>query len=266
DPNDPNEVGIPASGAGLYCWLGGINIQDCNISGNIADFSGGGVYLRDVNSSSFINSLIINNAAGRDGGGVSANWYTTPVISNCTFVGNASAGNIGEPNNTGFGGGLFCSYESDCTITDSIFWNNFALKGTAIAVGGGFEFDQRFATLAISYSDIKDGRSAVWVDDGCTLNWGAGNIDDDPLFTMGLLGNYYLGQTGAGQSRNSPCVDAGSDYASYVGLIGYTTRTDDTPDTGIVDMGYHHPRTEPCRLCDLVMDGIINFRDFAILA
>ena len=266
DVNDPDDDDIPTSGAGLYCWLGGINIQDCNVSGNIADYSGGGAYLRDVNSASFINSLIINNAAGRDGGGVSANWYTTSVISNCTFVGNATIGSLGEVNKTGFGGGLFCSYESDCVVTDSIFWNNFALKGNAIAVGAGFEFDKRCATLAISYSDIKDGRSAVWVDDGCTLNWGAGNIDDDPLFTMGPLGNYYLSQTGAGQSRNSPCVDAGSDYTSYVGLIGYTTRTDDILDTGIVDMGYHHPKEEPCRLCDLVMDGIINFRDFAILA
>ncbi|NIN33959.1 MAG: hypothetical protein GTO60_02115, partial [Gammaproteobacteria bacterium] len=170
----------------------------------------------------------------------------------------------GEPNNTGFGGGFYCSYESRSFITDSIFWNNFALEGNAIAVGTGFEFDKRPSALTISYSDI--GRAAVWVDDGSTLNWGDGNIDDDPLFTTGPLGSYYLSQTGAGQPQNSPCVDAGSDYASYVGMVGYTTRTDEKPDTGMVDMGYHHPRAEPCILCDLVYDGIVNFRDFAIVA
>jgi len=172
DVNDPNDDFILTDGAGLYCWLGGMNIQDCNISGNIADFSGGGVYLRDVNGVSLTNSLILNNAAGRDGGGVSANWYTNSIISNCTFVGNAATGSLGEPNNTGFGGGLCNSYESNCVVTDSIFWQNYGLKGDAIAVKGGFEFDKRCATLTISYSGIKDERSAFWVDDGCTLNWG----------------------------------------------------------------------------------------------
>jgi hypothetical protein len=174
---------------------------------------------------------------------------------------------LGEPNNTGFGGGFYCSYESNSIVTDSIFWNNYALlRGNAIAIGTGFKFDPRPTTLTISHSDIKDGRAGVWVDNGSVLNWGAGNISADPLFTIGPLGRYYLSQTDAGQGQNSPCVDAGSDYTSYVGLTGYTTRTDETPDLGRVDMGYHHPTGEPCRLCDLVRDGVINFRDFARLA
>ncbi|MBL7145468.1 MAG: right-handed parallel beta-helix repeat-containing protein, partial [Phycisphaerae bacterium] len=266
DVNDPNDDNILADGAGLYCWQGGINIQDCNISGNIADYSGGGVYLRDVNTASLVNNLIINNGASRDGGGVSANWFTNSIISNCTFAGNATSGFLGEPGNTGFGGGLYVSYESNCVITDSIFWNNFALKGNGIAVGGGFEFDERCATLSISHSGVKDGRSAIWVDDGCTVNWGSGNKDKDPLFVEGPLGRYYLSQVVAGQGQNSPYVDAGSDYSSYVGMLGHTTRTDGQSDAGRVDIGYHHPGAEPCRLCDLVLDGVINFRDFAVLA
>jgi hypothetical protein len=174
---------------------------------------------------------------------------------------------ICETDSTGFGGGFYCSYESNSIVTDSIFWNNYALlAGNSIAVATGFEFDTRPSTLTISHSDIKDGRSAVWVDDGSVLNWGAGNIDDDPLFTIGPLGGYYLSRVDAGQLSDSPCVDAGSDYASHVGLIGYTTRIDESPDIGRVDMGYHHPTGEPCRLCDLARDGIINFRDFVKLA
>jgi hypothetical protein len=266
DVNDPNDSIVLADGAGLYCWLGGVNIQDCNISGNIADFSGGGVYLRDVNTASLVNNLIINNGAGRDGGGVSANWFTNSIISNCTFVGNATSGFQGEPNNTGYGGGLYNSYESDCVVTNSIFWNNFALKGSGISLGSGFEFNKTCGTLSISYSGIKDGQSGVWVDDGCTLNWGEGNIDAEPLFVEGPLGRYYLSQISSGQSQNSPYVDTGSDYSSYVGMLGHTTRTDGQSDAGRVDIGYHHPGAEPCRLCDLVLDGVINFRDFAVLA
>jgi hypothetical protein len=254
DINDPNVDAYYGNGAGLFCWLGG----------NIADYSGGGVYLRDVNTASLVNNLITNNEAGRDGGGVSANWFTRSVISNCTFAGNDATGNFGEPNNSGFGGGLYNSYESNSVITDSIFWNNFALKGDAILVGTDFRFDKRPSTVTISYSDI--GQASIWVDDESTLNWGDGNIEADPLFTQGPRGGYYLSQIGAGQTENSPAVDAGSDYASYVGMVGYTTRTDEILDAGRVDMGYHHPGAEPCRLCDLVLDGVINFCDFAVLA
>jgi hypothetical protein len=266
DPNDPNDFAVPANGAGLYCWLGGINIHDCNISGNIADFSGGGVYLRDVNTASLVNNLIINNGAARDGGGVSANWFTKSIISNCTFVGNASTGMLGEPNNTGYGGGFYNSYDSHSTVTNSIFWNNFALKGTGIALGSGFEFNRTCGTLSISHSGLKDGRSGVWVDGGCTVNWGAGIIDKDPLFTSGPQGDYYLSQIVSGDGRTSPHVDAGSDYASILGFLGRTTRTDGISDSGLVDIGYHYPGREPCRLCDLILDGVINFRDFAVLA
>lgn len=268
DVNDPNEQNILASGAGIYCLSGGLNIQDCNFAGNIADFSGGGAYLRSVNNASIFNSLIINNAAGRDGGGISANWLTSPNISNCTFVGNSAIGNVGQANRTGYGGALYCSYESDCTVIDSIFWNNQALnsKGNAIAVGTGFEFDARPATLSISYSDVRGGRAAIWLDTGCTLNFGEGNINADPLFVDGRLGDYYLSQRDSNESKDSPCVNTGSSFISQTGLVGYTTRTDEEADTGVVDMGYHHPSTEPCRLADVAFDGIIDFHDFARLA
>jgi hypothetical protein len=266
DVNDPNDPIVLANGAGLYCWLGGINIRDCNISGNIADFSGGGVYLRDVNTASLINNLIINNGAGRDGGGVSANWFTNSVISNCTFAGNASTGGFGEPNNTGFGGGLYNSYESNCVVTNSIFWNNFALKGSGISLGSGFEFNKTCGTLSVSYSGVKDGLSGIWIDEACTVDWGSGNQIEDPLFVEGPLGRYYLSQISAGEGQDSPYVDAGSDYASVLGFLGHTTRTDEHSDAGIVDIGYHHPGVDPCRLCDLVLDGVINFCDFAVVA
>jgi hypothetical protein len=66
---------------------------------------------------------------------------------------------------------------------------------------------------------------------------GTGNIDADPLFVTGPAGDYYLSQIAAGQSQQSPCVNAG-DPASP--MIDGTTRTDGVPDEGIVDMGYHY--------------------------
>ena len=266
DPNDPNALVIGAGG-GVYCFATAGLIRDCVITHNIANTSGGGIYVAgDVNSPAIKNSLIVYNFAGRDGGGVSVNWHARPTISTCTFVGNAAAGTYGDLKKTGIGGGLYCSYHASANVTDSIFWKNFALRGHELAVGTGFEYDPRYGTLSVSYCDVEAGRGEVEVDTGCTLNWGPGNINSDPLFVTGRLDSFYLSQVAAGQLRKSPCVDAGSSYASDLGLVGYTTRTDEVADTLKVDMGYHHPTAQPCRFCDLVYDGIINFRDFAILA
>ena len=57
----------------------------------------------------------------------------------------------------------------------------------------------------------------------------------------GPLGEYYLSCRAAGQTADSPCIDAGSDTAKSLGLDKSTTRTDHVPDAGTVDMGYHYP-------------------------
>ena len=76
------------------------------------------------------------------------------------------------------------------------------------------------------------------------------------------MGNYYLSQIDAGQTVDSPCVDAGSDTAVNLGMDNSTTRTDVTADDGIVDMGFHYRLTHPA---DLNVDGIVNLIDFTIL-
>jgi hypothetical protein len=116
----------------------------------------------------------------------------------------------------------------------------------------------------VYYSDVQGGQAGVAVEPGCTLNWAAGNISSNPMFTP--AGQYYLSQTAAGQSQNSPCVDAGSDYASRFGLHRYTTRTDEIPDKGKVDMGYHYRIEEICLLSDFSDDGKVDFEDFAMFA
>jgi hypothetical protein len=273
DPNGPS-ASLVGQGGGIYCWSTPALIQDCVITRNTANTSGGGVYLiADSDSPELINCLITDNVAGRDGGGVSVNWYAKPLIANCTIVGNVASGLFGGNGGTGLGGGFYCAYFSNAEIIDSILWNNYALEGSEIAVGTGFEFDPIPSILTVSYSDVKGGQSAAHVDNLCTLNWGYGNINTDPLFVTGPLGDYYLSQTDAGQLQDSPCVDTGSDLATNLdmttnrNMLRYTTRTDEVLDRGIVDMGYHYTATgEPCRFSDLVYDGIINFSDFAILA
>jgi hypothetical protein len=253
----------------MFCFATPAVIRDTIIRHNYADTSGGGLYIAGNRSTAQItNCLITNNGAARDGGGISANWYAMPVVSNCTFVTNAASGIAGEEGNTGLGGGLNVSYHAECFVTDSIFWNNYGLKGHEMAVGTGFEHDPRMGTLVVQYCDVKDGKPDVSVPPGYEpyLIWGGGNINADPLFVDGALDGYYLSHLATGQPAQSPCVDAGSAFAGDIGLVGYTTRIDGAPDTGDVDMGYHHRTLEPCRYCDLVYDGLINFADFAKVA
>jgi hypothetical protein len=275
DPNttfDPNNIAafvgiLFGSGGGLYSFETDALIADSVITRNAATGSGGGIYVaEDSNSMQVRNCLITHNMGTRDGGGISVNWYAKAVVANCTFVGNASPGVLGEPNRAGVGGGLYCSYYADCKVVNSIFWENYAPRGHELAVGAGFEHDPRPSKLTVSHSDVMNGKGEVEVEKGCTLVWGSGNIDKDPLFVTSTLGDYYLSQRDAGQGQTSPCVDTGSGYASEFDMVGYTTRTDEVPDTGTVDMGYHHPTAEPCRFCDVAFDGIINFKDFAMLA
>jgi predicted outer membrane repeat protein len=166
------------------------------------------------------------------GGGGMCNFnYCGPNVVNCTF-----SGNLASP----AGGAIYCHYYGDTTVTNCILWgddpNEIALSGDA--------------TITVSYSDVQGG----WP--------GEGNIDENPLFWTGPLGDYYLSQMAAGQDEDSPCVNTGSDTAGNLGLDTRTTRTDEVPDSGIVDMGYHYPIV--C-VGDLDGDGKTDQADLGIL-
>jgi M6 family metalloprotease-like protein len=272
-----NEATVTAGQGGGICCLGAnARIVDCNISNNDANGSGGGIYIsnKDISGEEVSgedtvlvkNCLITGNSASRDGGGISANWHSEPNIVNCTIANNVvTRTGFGA----GYGGGVCCSYGNYTNIINSILWGNSGQRGPQLAIGTGYEYYPLPSTVDISYSDVKGGQSYVFIDKDCTLNWGAGNIHINPLFVTGPLGSYYLSQIAAGQPGNSACVDTGSSSAENLGLDRYTTRTDERPDRETVDMGYHYPFTpkaQPCRFCELVRDGIINFEDFAVFA
>jgi len=142
------------------------------------------------------------------------------IVENCTFLGTSS----GYPQSC-----LGIEFydvltdevpEAPSIVSDCIFWDS-----------GGEIWEEEPGMLEVHNSCIEGG----W--DGL----GEGNFDADPLFVTGALGEYYLSQTAAGQPEDSPCVDAGSILAVEAGVADKTTRTDGSPDTGVVDIGYHYP-------------------------
>ncbi len=209
------------SGGGISCdtahWA---MISDNTISGNWAEYRGGGIFWMRTIDVFVTNNQIVGNSSAQDGGGICCEYGT--AISNNTI-----AENTAEVD----GGGVFCE-------AASIFGSNTIADNVAGGLGGGIY------TSSDTPSNIIE--SIIWnnADDlyGCTVTFccvrdpdeGEGNIHRDPMFVPGPFGDYYLHPA-------SPCIDAGSRSAAEAGLSRMTTQTNGTPDTGTVDMGVHYP-------------------------
>ena len=138
------------------------------------------------------------------------------AVANCTMSNNTA---VSE------GGGVYHA-ANNLTITNSILWANAPEE----------IFVYAFADPpTVQYSDVEGGTGEAW--------FGAGCIDDDPLFVRGALHHYYLSQIASYETVDSLCVNAGSDTAVNFGLDELTTRSDGMDDEGMVDMGYHAPYT-----------------------
>ncbi len=61
-------------------------------------------------------------------------------------------------------------------------------------------------------------------------------LTNSPAYQTGPLGTFY-------QPTDSPLIDMGSESVDAAGLTGYTILTNQTPDTGPVDIGYHYKIT-----------------------
>lgn len=212
------------SGGGACNIKSAVLIVDCVFTNNISFDSGAGMYNNSTSSRNvpvITNCLFIDNEAGSSGGGM--NNYNSPAkVSLCTFAHNAAES----------GGGI-SSWNSSARITDCIVWWNDAVSSLDnIEIGYG-------EVPVISFSNIDQGGYGS-SEDGTAD--GSGNIRLDPLFVSGPAGDYYLSQTAAGQTVESPCVDSGSDLSNSLDMSGGTTRTDTVADSGVVDMGYHYFR------------------------
>ena len=90
-----------------------------------------------------------------------------------------------------------------------------------------------------------------------SVRWGtdARILESDPLFVSG----YFLSQMAAGESTDSPAVDAGSVAANHptrgFDPNQYSTRSDSVGDVNILDLGYHYSRSA---MSELKVDVVDN--------
>jgi hypothetical protein len=152
--------GTSGKGGGIYANNALLTVNNCNITGNTAYYSGGGVYIAGYYSALTVNnSTISNNTAGRTGGGLATTDAAVTVqesavtgntagrgggihvhndnanaltVSASTVSGNTSTGNSYSYSNTG-GGGVYTRHVST-SISNSTIANNDSTAG----FGGGF--------------------------------------------------------------------------------------------------------------------------------
>ena len=229
-----------STGGALYSYNSTGAITGSDLSENAASTSGGALTTVD-SGLTITNTVFGENDANTDfGGAIAIYTETSPTtIKNCLFHGNYSAnyggalytGSATAPNitnctfnlNTANYGGAISLFDATPVITDCILW------GDSAAMSGNEIYIFVTGTPTVSYSVVQGGYT------------GTMNLNIDPQWVTGSLGDYYLSQTAAGQSQTSVCVNWGSDEAEDLGMDSRTTRTDDVADSDYVDLGYHYP-------------------------
>ncbi|MDO9576580.1 MAG: pectinesterase family protein [Candidatus Cloacimonadales bacterium] len=215
---------------------GNIIIKNTVFSGNIIDACESGV-----------SALVLNTLNGESGK------YT---ISNCLFENNQCFGtadrtvhidgsdNI-EINNTTF-------IDNTSTYTLIILRNPIEFHNNIMQNNCNYEIflpDNSpigyMAELNISHCNIQGGQSAIYNQNNANIvNWGEGNIDEDPLFLLSGDDPYQL-------TEFSPCIDAGTPDTTGLFLPPWDLLNNhrvwdgDGNGVAIIDMGCYEFGAEP---------------------
>ncbi len=196
-------------GGAVYCVRSFATFVNCIFDDNHAH-AGGGVFVATPDTGAvFINCQITNHvfegAGGKEdihtGGGAFVRSGAIVAFINCTIADNAVV-----PGGDHVGGGIHVRDDTSVLLANCVLWGNSAAFGDQIGLTLG-------GIVTVHYSDVQGGEAGVSNDRG-TLNWGAGNIDADPLFVDPDNDDYHL-------SPGSPSIDAGNNWGVPVDVFDY---------------------------------------------
>ncbi|KPJ53274.1 hypothetical protein AMJ39_05250 [candidate division TA06 bacterium DG_24] len=205
------ENGADKRGGGICCEVSSATVTDNTIIRNMVyNGSGGGIVCSQSSSSTILYNTISGNSATEDGGGIRCRSSSATIRGN-TITGNSSYGTGGGIgfrgasgslySNTitknlasGEGGGIYC-WSTSLTIMNSI------LRGDSGCLGKELCLREQSST-SISYCNTENRVFSTYVAPGCTVMWGEGNRDYDPMFVLTAKGDYRL-------LWHSPCIDSG---------------------------------------------------------
>lgn len=221
-------------GGGILCIGASPTLASLIITNNSAQRVGGGVFLYESNptlvgleirentavygagismhasSPTISMSVIADNIAGINSGGIDVAYGSSVVLDHLTVAGNRTLGQ-------GLSGGLGLYESSTVEASNSIFFGNLPEEVDFVSFGSA-------NTASFQYCLVQGGEAGIY-EWGQTLNWGAGNLDEDPQFCDSWDQNYSL-------SASSPCIGAGSD-GSLIGALDLGCETLVPSDTTI---------------------------------
>jgi parallel beta-helix repeat protein len=244
-----NPGGSDSRGGGIGMMKASTLIRNNLICGNIAT-QGGGIWIQYQGNSKVINNTIVGNIADLEGAGIEVAWGVySPIINNIIA-------------NNGSGGGIYVissrTMPSEPNLVANDLWNN---------QGGNYLGDTNDHT-GTAGNISADPR---FVDAGY---WDTNGTPDDPNDDFWVQGDYRI-------HYYSPCRDAGSaddndvpnvDIEGFprpysagfdIGAYEFHGSTDFTDLSLLVDFWLAEGPSIPA---DLDGNGIVDFRDFAILA
>ena len=209
------------SGGGLCSISADITMTRCIIRGNHTDGGSGGAYLSQ-GENQLDSCIIIDNTTDGQAGGLTCHGsYNHSVLRGCTIADNWA---------NDAGGGLIVRGNSHTEVINSILWGNWAPTATQLYIGG-----PSTTLCTVSYCDVEGGLDDVYIEQAASLEWGSGNINDDPLFIDPFLDDYHL-------TSGSPCIDVGD--PNTVPALGETdidgqkrVWDGDGDDIAVTDMG-----------------------------
>lgn len=306
--------GFKKAGGAIALYNSSPQISNCQFYGNTASDFGGAISCRDKSSPKISYCRILNNIAGAEGGGIycwidsmamvdhtviaknyaedaggglffyecadvempDGNEPNSPVITFCTITENAT---------NGFGGGLFCM-DSIVEMNNSILWNNDSpqMLGDQIAL---MDDSLIGTTLHVNYCDVTGLDQDHWLEANCTLFWGDGNLDADPLFADPAQYDYHLqsasghwdesthnwvlddgGNYDPADDQNSPCIDAGNPALPVGDELKCNGGRINIGAYGGLQTASRSHAEKCCMGCiqaDLNCDCVINLEDLAVL-
>lgn len=191
-------------GGGIHCYRASPRLEYLKIKENRARF-GGGIFIQSASPK--LKFVEVSDNQARNGGGIYCSARSYPLVQQSLVCHNT----IEEGS---FGGGGVVSYalaspvlknvtitdndslailliNADITILNLITWND--------PIAGWASDEGHQPIINIDYCDVEGGRNNIR---GPTVNWGQGNIDNDPMFIDPANRDYTI-------SANSPCKDTG---------------------------------------------------------
>ena len=213
-------------GGGIYIASSNSIIESSNISYNLSDSKGAGIWVGNQTDLLIEETLIADNIADGFGGGIFSS-FSSIEINKSTIASNLVSSNV-------LGAGIYAD-GGDIIIQNSIIYFNRREESDLINYNiNGYSSDN-LIEYNVEYSDIEG--SNEWIPEGI------GVISINPYFEVN---SYFL-------SENSPCIDSGN--PEYL-----------DPDGTIFDMGaYYYNQNLYQEIGDINEDGIINILDIVQL-